>query len=147
MTGQWRIVLAMLALTVVAAGGAGWAGVQYGIHRANEAVDLDTTLHRDLDLTPDQDRRIHVLEARYSSEREQLQEDMRAANRDLARSIVRTHAYGPGTQRAIDRLHKAMGSLQEGTVRHILAMRAVLTPQQQRTFDRTIAKALGENTP
>ena len=147
MIGQWRLFLAMLVLTVVAAGFAGWAGVQYGIHRSSEAVDLDATLHRDLHLTPDQDRKIHLLEARYSHDRARLQSEMRAANRNLARSIVTTHAYGPNTQRAIDRLHTAMGSLQEDTVRHILAMRAVLTPNQQQVFDRTIAKALGEHSP
>ncbi len=147
MTGHWRIFLVMLALTVVAAGFAGWAGVQYGIHRSSEAVDLDATLHRDLNLTQDQDRRIHALELSYSNERTRLQLEMRQANRDLARSIVATHTYGSDTERAIGRLHKAMGSLQEDTVRHILAMRAVLTPQQQGVFDQTIMKALGENSP
>ena len=147
MIGQWRVFLGMLVVTVVAAGLAGWAGVQYGIHRSAESVDLDATLHRDLDLTPDQDRRIHALEVSYSNERNGLQSEMQAANRDLAHSIVITHAYGADTQRAIDRLHRAMGTLQEDTVRHVLAMRAVLTPQQQATFDRTIAKALGDNSP
>lgn len=146
MIGQWRVFLAMLALTIVAAGAAGWMGVQYGMQRANEAADLDTMLHHDLDLTPDQERRIHVLEVHYSGVRTQTQSEMRAANRDLAYSIVHTHAYGPDTQRAIGRLHKAMESLQEGTIRHILAMRAVLTPQQQQKFDHTITKALGEDT-
>lgn len=137
----------MLVLTIVAAGFAGWAGVQYGIHRSAERVDLDATLHRDLDLTPDQDRRIHALEMSYSSERGRLQSEMRAANRDLAHSIIATHAYDADTQHAIDRLHRAMGNLQEDTVRHVLAMRAALTPQQQETFDRTIAKALGDDLP
>lgn len=147
MIGQWRVFLGMLALTVVAAGLAGWAGVQYGIHRSAESVDLDATLHRDLDLTPDQDRRIHALETSYSNARGRLQSEMRATNRDLARSIVATHTYGADTQRAIDRLHRAMGTLQEDTVRHVLAMRAVLTPQQQETFDRTIARALDDDSP
>ena len=145
MIGQWRVFLGMLVLTVLAAGFAGWAGVQYGMHSGG-SVGLDATLHRDLALTPDQDRRIHALEASYSSERSHLQTEMRAANRALAHSIVSTHAYGADTQRAIDRLHQAMGALQEVTVHHILAMRAVLTPQQQERFDRTIAKALGEES-
>lgn len=147
MTGQWRMFLAMLVLTIVAAGFAGWAGVQYGVQRSGQTADLDTLLHRDLHLDTDQDHKIHTLEQRYGDERTRLQAEMQAANRDLARAITTHHAYGPDAQRAIDRFHRAMGLLQEATVRHILAMRAILSPQQAQTFDGTIAKALGADAP
>ncbi len=144
---QWRVFLAMLAITVVAAGFAGWAGIYFGMQRADATVDLDTSLHRDLNLTTVQDQQLRALEARFALDRTELQSEMRKANAELARSIVTTHTYGSDTQHAIERFHRAMGALQEDTVRHILAMRAVLTPQQQRTFDRTIAKALGTDAP
>lgn len=147
MSTQWRVFAAMLVITIVAAGFAGWAGVEYGMRQASATGDLDATLHRDLDLTPDQDRRLDTLEARFAADRARLQAEMRQANADLARSIVTTHSYGPDTQRAIERFHRAMGTLQEDTVRHILAMRAVLTPGQQQRFDQTIAKALGADAP
>ena len=147
MKGQWRTFLVMLVLTVVAAGFAGWAGVQYGMHRPVEAHDLDAVLHRDLDLTSDQDRRIHTLEQRFSRDRAVLQTEMRAANRDLARAITKDHAYDPAAHRAIDRFHRAMTALQEKSVQHVLAMRAILTPEQAKIFDKTVEKALGADAP
>lgn len=147
MNSQWRTFLAMLVVTVVAAAFAGWAGVQYGMRQSQEAADLDTTLHRDLDLTAEQDRKIQTLEQHFAADRARLQGEMTAANRDLARAITRKHTYGPEAQQAIDRFHRAMRALQEATIKHVLAMRSVLTPEQARIFDRTVVKALGPDAP
>jgi hypothetical protein len=40
-----------------------------------------------------------------------------------------------------------MSALQEKSVQHVLAMRAVLTPAQAKIFDRTVEKALGTPAP
>ena len=147
MMGQGRTFLAMLLLTGIAAGLAGWGGVQYGLSRQASDMDLDRVLHHDLDLSADQERTIGRLEENFAVERKTLQAEMRAANRDLARAITEKHTYGPEAQHAIDRFHAAMASLQEKTVRHILSMRAVLTPAQAARFDATINKSLGPEVP
>ncbi len=147
MTGQWRTFLAMLFVTVVAAGFAGWGGVEYGLHRSAPRTDLDTVLHHDLDLTGDQERDVRALETAFSRDRDALQAEMHAANRDLARAITEEHAYGPDAHRAIARFHAAMASLQEKTVQHVLAMRAVLTPAQAQRFDQSIRETLGTDAP
>ncbi|HYK79673.1 MAG TPA: periplasmic heavy metal sensor [Micropepsaceae bacterium] len=147
MRGQWRTFFVMLLLTVIAAGFAGWAGVQYGVQKSMPNTDLDAVLHHDLDLTADQDRQMRILEQNFASDRGSLQAEMRAANRELARAITEKHVYGPDARRAIDRFHAAMASLQEKTVQHVLAMRAVLTPSQTARFDETIDKALGAEAP
>jgi Spy/CpxP family protein refolding chaperone len=131
----------MLAATIVAAGLAGWFGVQYGL-RQNQASDLDAILHRQLSLTQGQDRQIETLEAKFAVRQNAYEAEMRAANSDLAAAMTRDHVYGPPAQQAIERFHKAMMGLQEETVRHVLAMRAVLTPDQAKTFDAIIAKNL-----
>ena len=141
------LFFAMLLITVIAAGLAGWGGVRYGLHKSMESTDLDAVLHRDLDLTPEQDRRIRELEGSFTEQRKQLQAEMHAANRDLARAITKDHVYGPGARHAIDRFHAAMAALQEKTVQHVLMMRAVLAPDQARIFDRSIDRALGEDAP
>jgi Spy/CpxP family protein refolding chaperone len=147
MRGQGRVFVAMLLLTVLGAGLAGWAGVEFGLHRSEHNADLDTILHRDLDLTSDQDRKLDALEAGFARDRESLQEQMRAANRDLAHAITVEHRFDPGARVAIDHFHQSMRILQERTVQHVLSMRALLTPEQQKRFDKMIDNALVAGSP
>jgi nickel and cobalt resistance protein CnrR len=141
MKPEMRAFALMLAATVLAASLAGWFGVQYGIRHA-QPPDLHTVLHHDLALTLDQDRKIETLEAQYAAKKKLFDHEMRAANRDLAEALSQDHAYGAKAQHAIERFHKAMMALQEDTVRHVLAMRAVLTPDQAKTFDTAVTKSL-----
>ena len=146
MSSQWRTFVIMLLVTVIAAGAAGWAGARYGLGQSEQA-DLDAVLHHDLGLTGDQNRRLKILEADFARDRAASQAEMQAANRDLARAITRNHVYDRNASLAIDRLHVAMRALQEKTVQHVLAMRALLTPHQAEIFDRTIERALGAPAP
>lgn len=143
---QWRIFLAMLMITAIAGGLAGWAGVEYGLHR-EAREDLDTVLHRDLDLSVAQNRRIEVLEKEFAGERSRYQTEMRAANKQLSEALTHSHSDDPEVERAIQRFHTAMAELQVLTVRHVLAMRAVLTPEQAQIFDRTVSKTLTSDFP
>jgi Spy/CpxP family protein refolding chaperone len=136
-----RTFAAMLVATVVAAGLAGWLGVEYGVHHKHTA-DLDSVLHHELALSRDQDRKLDALEADFAVKRHVYEAQMRAANSDLAAAMTRDHAYGSSEQQAIEQFHKAMMALQEETVRHVLAMRSVLTPDQARSFDAIVAKNL-----
>ncbi len=142
-----RTALAIVLLTAVTAAAAGWAGVQYGLSQARPRPGLDQLVHHQLDLTADQNRRIEALERRYAARRAVLEGQMRAADRDLAQAIAAEHVYGPRARQAVLRFHAAMGELQEETIRHVLAMRAVLTPAQASRFDRTVAKALAPAGP
>jgi len=143
MKNPWRTFLVMLAVTVIAAAAAGWAGVQYGLGRSGGEVDLDAVIHHDLHLTPDQESAVRKLEADLAADRVALQAKMRAANRDLAEAITRRHSYDAGARDAVERLHAAMSALQEKTIRHVLAIRALLTPEQTHDFDDKVSKALG----
>lgn len=138
----WRSVFLALVLTALAGGIGGWLGVRYGLHQAQARPGLDETLHHELGLSADQDRRIEALEAAYALRRGQLNAEMVAANRELAEAIGAEHAYGPKARHAVSRFHAAMGVLQEETITHVLAMRKVLTPDQARRFDATVSKAL-----
>ena len=146
MTSQVRVFAIMLVVTVLAAALAGWSGVRFGVREVRE-LDLDTALHQRLELTEAQDTRIHVLEQAFVLKRHGLQAEMHRANSDLAYAITHEHRYGPDAKRAVARFHRAMIALQEETIRHVLAMRSVLTPQQTHAFDAIITKSLADSKP
>ncbi|SJZ31755.1 Heavy-metal resistance [Enhydrobacter aerosaccus] len=143
MKSPWRTFVVMLLVTVAAAGVAGWAGARYGLSHAPEVTDLDIAIHRDLNLTSEQDRQIHTLEAAFAVQRSDLQAEMRAANKDLAEALSQRHSYDEPARQAVARLHAAMSKLQERTIEHVLAIRALLDPSQAAAFDRQVSKALG----
>ena len=140
-----RRLLGMLLITVLAAGLAGWAGASYGLHQAPR--DLDRELHDQLALTKDQEAKIETLEEAMATRRRALQDEMVSANHELARAIEKDHAYGPPEKVAIEHFHASMIELQEDTLHHVMAMRAVLNPEQARRFDAIIAKNLTDANP
>ena len=138
-----RGILLTLALSLAAAGLGAWGGASYAMRHAHAAhPPLHALVHDELKLTPEQSRRIDGLEAAYAVRRHALEAQMRQANAELAAALSAEHAYTPRVQQAVDHLHVAMGELQKETILHVLAMRAVLTPEQTETFDRTVTKAL-----
>lgn len=137
-----RISIFIAALTVLAAGLGGWMGVRLGLHQVQARVPLDLVIHREIHLSAEQDRQLTVLEAQFAELRGMHETEMRAANVDLAEAIGSEHAYGSKARQAVDRFHRAMSALQEDTIRHIFAMRAVMTADQAHRFDVLVAKAL-----
>jgi Spy/CpxP family protein refolding chaperone len=144
---QWRLFLAMLLVTALAGGLAGWAGVEYGLHRVRAQDDLDAVLHRDLHLTDDQKARIAKLESNFAVERSAYRTEMRAANKQLALALTQGNPDQSEIEHAIHRFHTAMAAFQMRTVKHVLAMRSILTPQQAKIFDSTVYKTLGADRP
>ena len=142
MAAPVRMAIGVVLLTAIAAAAGGWGGIEYGLSHSRSGATLDDVVHRELNLSSDQNRRIEVLEAQFAARRAILETDMRAANRELAAAIATEHAYGPRAQSAIERFHKGEIALQEEAVKHILAMRTVLTPEQMKRFDEAVSKAL-----
>jgi hypothetical protein len=140
MAQAYRYVLVAL-LSFLVALGALWIGRTL---RADvpDRGPIHALIHGDLDLDRDQKLRIEELEKGFAARRGQLERELRAANAEIARAIEHEHAYGPDVEKAIDRSHVAMGELQKATLRHVLAMRAVLRADQTPRFDRAVAQAL-----
>lgn len=137
-----RLIGALVLLTAVTAAIGGWAGIRYGLNEARSKPGLDELLHSELDLSSDQKQQIEAMETQFAGRRLDLENEMRAANRDLAQAIETEHAYGPHAQAAIERFHVAESALQEETIKHVMAMRTVLKADQVARFDRAISTAL-----
>ena len=104
--------------------------------------EVHSLIHERLNLDPQQEKRIHALEAEFATRRAAMEAEMRADNARLAQAIAAEHGYGPQVGQAVDRSHHVMGMLQKETLKHIFAMRAVLRPDQAREFDAAVVKAL-----
>lgn len=108
---------------------------------------LHEFVHEQLDLTADQDEQLDRLEERYDIENAQRELAVRRANAVLAAAMDSEHEYGPEVSAAIDQVHASMGELQKATVRHVFAMRSILNEDQQREFDRQVARSLTGSPP
>ncbi len=137
-----RSIVLTLVLSAVAATIGVWGGVRYVESRAHPRPGLHEMLHERLHLTPDQQRRIEGLEQDHAARRKAMEAEMRAANAELAQAYRESHAFSPKAQAAIDRLHRAMGAMQRETMIHVVAMRAVLTPDQAAQFDDMVVGSL-----
>jgi hypothetical protein len=137
-----RTVLLTVVLAAAAAGLGAWGGVRYAVSGVHTTSSIDEVLHHRLHLTADQTKRIEGLEREFAARRVSLDAEMRAANAQLAEAYSKGHAYTPQVQAAIDRFHRAMGELQKASISHVIAMRAVLRPDQTTLFDDTVVTAL-----
>ena len=145
MSATTRTVIFAALVTACLAALAGWAGVQYGLRHSETRPQLDELIHHELGLTAEQGRKIEALEVEYVHRRSSLEGEIATANRDLAVAIETDHTYGQKARAALGHFHRAMEQLQELTIRHVLAMRAILSPRQAKKFDATIRAALVEN--
>jgi hypothetical protein len=143
-----------LAITVVLAGLAGFAGVWVGSARIARdtrpptplRAAVDELTHRGLiGLTGEQKQKIGAIEARYSHTRSGLRARIAAANIDLANALAQEMSYGPLAQDSIHRLQNDVGELQTQTVLYVLEVREVLTPEQRVIFDEKVVAALMES--
>lgn len=138
-----RGVLLTLLLAALAGAGGAWIGSRFFV-RQDHAPSLHELVHEELKLSPDQERRLEVLEQDFAVKRRAREAELRAANAALAAAIQARHEYSPEVQAAVERFHHAMGELQKETILHVLAMRQVLTAEQAAKFDRRISEALTE---
>jgi Spy/CpxP family protein refolding chaperone len=142
MSRSLRLLCGAVVLCAAAGAGGGWFGVEYGMSRMQRTPGLDELLHRDLSLTPKQNAEIAHLESAFAVKKALRETEMRAANRDLAAALNASHSFGPADAEAISRFHGAMGALQTETIEHVIAMRAILTPNQAAKFDKTVSETL-----
>ncbi len=142
-----KTAVAVVILTVVALAAGVWIGGNIGKGHVHETTDVHNILHTQLGLSSEQEKKIEAIEAKFALDRKDLDMQMRAANLELARALESERAYGDAAKTAISHFHAAMAKLQELTVVHILEMRAVLTPAQAETFDKTVRQALSADPP
>ena len=144
MSGGWKSIALTAVLAALASGVGAWAGAEWMMRR-HETPSLHDIVHRQLDLTAEQDARLDEIEARFAPRRAALEAEVRAANRELAAAIAASDGDTPQVQAAVDHFHAAMGDLQKATITHVFEMRSVLTPAQAEVFDAAVVEALHDD--
>ena len=139
-----RGLILTLVLALVAAVIGVWIGTRY-IGREDKS-SVHQFVHRELNLSSAQDRRLEALEQAFAVRRREREARLRAANAELAAAIQSRHEYSPEVQAAVERFHHEMGELQKETILHVLEMRKVMTPEQAVRFDRRVSEALTEQS-
>ncbi|MCJ2178407.1 periplasmic heavy metal sensor [Novosphingobium album (ex Hu et al. 2023)] len=138
-TPYFAVLLLVLA---VAAGSLGAYATNRWLDGRDAPAGVHAFVHEELDLTQAQEVSLEAIERDFAAEHNDLELALRSANAGLAQAMTEEHRYGPKVATAIDRVHLRMGDLQKATVRHVFRMRALLTPEQQKEFDREVNKAL-----
>lgn len=142
---MWRTVILASGLALIAGLAGVWLGVRFHEPQSAGASSLHAVVHEELDLTAQQDARIETLEREFAARRAQLEAEMDAARAAIGAALVGDPSLSPEVEAAAERFHAAMGELQLATLRHILAMRAVLDEEQRAVFDNRLERAFGRD--
>lgn len=115
-------------------------------HEGAGAIDSHEWLHRELRVTPEQEKALKPIEARFAERERIAREQMRQANRELAAAIARSKGSSPEVNAAVEKVHRHMGELQKASLEHLFEMRTVLTPEQGERLLQLAQKSL-EGSP
>ncbi len=139
----WRTALATAIIALLAGAAGVYAGFAlFGTSTHPAYNSLDAIVHRELNLSTDQDRQISKIEATYADRKLVLEAEMRSATREIAAAVMDDKTYSDRVRSGIGAFHTAMGKLQEETILHVFEMRAVLAPAQQTKFDEIVRAEL-----
>jgi hypothetical protein len=99
------------------------------------ANDFHHWLHAQLGITADQNKALEQEESRFAIQRKELIAEIQKDNADFATAIAEDREYSPRVIAAVEKVHRGRSALEEATLKHIFAMKPILTPAQ---FDKLI---------
>lgn len=131
------VLIALVAFTVCFFSNHIW-------HSMN-AQDAHQTLHDQLKITAEQDKRLEPIEQRFQTRKVELMATIKNANAELGKAIMADKSYSKRVKAAVEEIHRAQGELQKATLEHLFDMQSVLTPEQSDKLNRMAADALIHN--
>ena len=140
---HWLRLSLFVLLIAVAAGSACYFVVRlFPRHEAAHAVDYHYWIHARLGLTPEQEKSLEPIEAKFTAHRKELIARIREGNRELADAIISDRSDSPRVKAAVEKIHRAQGDLQHAVLEHVFAMRPILTDVQYERLTKMTADAL-----
>lgn len=107
--------------------------------------DTHSYLHKQLNITKEQDEKLETIESDYQKRKLRLEETIRLANMELADAISKNPSFSSEVQQAVDKIHTAMGELQKASLEHLFQMQPILTSEQNEKLTELITEALYDN--
>ena len=135
----------MLIIVALVAAGARYVSARvFGPLRPQRGVSGHEWIHKQLGLTPDEQKALELIETKFAQRKQNLMGEIRSANKELAEAIKRDEAASPRVSAAVERIHHAQGELQEATLEHVFEMKGVLTPEQYKKLLNLTADELNQ---
>jgi len=135
--------LILLGVVVLLAAGAACLSISlYSKWHKPAYQNAHDWIHTQLNLSAEQDLALEPIEKRYRSERQNLEQQLTLANRELAEAILADGRDSERVHSAIEKIHLHMGALQRVTIGHVFEMKEILTPEQYRKLLNLTANAL-----
>jgi len=95
-----------------------------------------------LSLSAEQREKIQLLEDRYNRTCEALCQEMDVKRVRLSQEIAKPELDPHATDALVDEISRLQGQMEKKTIRHILAVKEILPPQQQKAFLSGISSEL-----
>jgi Spy/CpxP family protein refolding chaperone len=146
MSPFWRNLIVTVLVAAAAGAAGGWVGAERAGGRLVDNQPLresvDAIITNGLDLTADQKKQIAEIEDHYYQKRGLLRNQIAEANMELADALMTDMSFGREAQNAVTHVQQGLGELQKATILYVLEVRDVLTPEQQKAYDRKVREAL-----
>lgn len=139
-----RIVFFSLFLLLIIAAGYG-IGEYFSKNNAQNMKTSHQHFHKMLNFTPDQREKLIPIEKKYAEKKALYEDQIRRANGELGEIMRKEKAYTPKVQAAVEKIHVAMGHLQEITLIHFFDMRVLLDDRQAQILDDYVTDAMHEH--
>lgn len=141
-----QIMFFLMAIACAGAVGA-WIG-QGSIslqHQGEYSDDTYALLHGELNITDAQESQIAEIEKEFTRLRTLYEDQMRAANLELAQAIKDGGYRSPNIEPIVHRIHESMGSLQTLSLKHLADIESVLEDEQNTRLREMVIERLQHN--
>jgi hypothetical protein len=140
------LAFALVAIAMISAASSFLTLRMVNRDESSPAEDYHDWVHKNLNMTADQERRSQASERRYKETKRHLEEVIRLANSDLAERILQDKSYSPSVEKSVAEIHSAVGHLQKATLEHIFELEEVLDAEQYERLIELTAEGLSENS-
>lgn len=136
------LILFFLGIVVIASLSCYLGSCWIHSHCSHQSCDLHLWIHQQLDISPEQEKKLQATENRYIEKKKYNEEIIRLANMELSQEILKSKSHTPEIEQILQKIQQAQGELQKATLEHVFEMKVGLTSEQYDKLLNLTANAL-----